>query len=664
MVSLTQENRLLRIDSPLGEDVLILQGLSGEEGIGRLFRFRLDLASSEPAIAANDILGKAVTCKIALKDKPPRFINGYVVRFGPGEAKTRDYTRYVAEIVPWLWFLSHTTDCRVWQNKTSKQILETIFSDAGFTAFDWALEGDPPQREYVIQYNESDFDFACRLMEEDGLFWYFVHADGAHTLKIGNSNAAFPESGGAKLVSALAHDGVDTHGGTTVEEVWLPGKVATAEYEFRASQNVLTAEANSVLGRPEADKFEVFVWPGRYPTTARGANAASAADGDPIKQRMIEAIEAQSARVSFSSGAAWLAPGHRITIGTYADDASADRTLVVETQAHQAVDESHLNARAIPSYSCGVVAFPADLTYRPALRSKPPVMPGLMSAVVVGPSGEEIHVDEFGRVKVQFHWDRLGGKDDNASCWCRLSQAWAGEGWGMFHFPRVGTEVLVGFLDGDPDHPVVIGALHNGQKTVPIPLPDEKTKTGIITRSSTGGGTSDFNALWFDDKAGSEKVYFQAQKDYERLVKNNETVHVKADRSFKVDGKQDHTTKGNYDFKVTQGNHKVTIDQGNRTVQVKMGNYDTKVDMGNMSTKVAMGNYDLKTSLGKTTVEAMQEILLKVGGSSVKIDQMGVTIKGMMVKIEGTVMLEAKGLMTKVSGDAMLMVKGGIVMIN
>lgn len=309
-------------------------------------------------------------------------------------------------------------------------------------------------------------------------------------------------------------------------------------------------------------------------------------------------------------------------------------------------------------------------------------MPGLMSAVVVGPAGEEINVDEFGRVKVQFHWDRLGGKDDNASCWCRLSQAWAGEGWGMFHFPRIGSEVLVGFLDGDPDHPVVIGQVHNGQKTVPIPLPDEKTKTGFITRSTTGGGASDFNAFWFDDKAGSEKVYFQAQKDYERLVKNNETVHVKANRSFKVDGKQDHVTKGNYDFKVTEGFHKVTIDkgdrtvtvkmgkyatsvdQGDRTLQVKMGNYDTKVDMGNMTTKVGMGNYDLKVPLGKVTMEAMQEIMLKVGGSSVKIDQMGVTIKGMMVKIEGTVMLEAKGLMTKVSGDAMLMIKGGIVMIN
>lgn len=664
MATLSQEDRLLKIASPLGPDALILQGLRGEEGIGRLFRFRLDLAANDPAIAANDILGKAVTCTISPKESAARHIHGHVVRFGPGEATSRDFTQYVAEIVPWFWFLTHTKDCRVFQNKTTKDILETLFGDAGFSAYEWKLEGDPPEREYVIQYNETDFDFACRLMEEDGLFWYFAHTDSAHTLVIGDSNNAFPEADGPKLVSALAASGVATHSGTTVEEVWVPGKVATADYEFRASQNTLTAEANSVLGRPLADKFEVFDWPGRFATTGKGDSAASASDGDPVKTRMIEAIEAQSSRTSFSSPSAWLAPGHRIKIGTYADDASADKDLVVETQSHQAVDETHLNARSVPSYGCSVVCFPADLTYRPAIRSAPPAMPGLMSAVVVGPSGEEIFVDEFGRVKVQFHWDRLGAKDENSSCWCRLAQAWAGEGWGMFHFPRIGSEVLVGFLDGDPNHPVIIGALHNGQKTVPIPLPDEKTKTGFITRSSTGGGTSDFNAFWFDDKAGSEKVYFQAQKDYERLVKNNETVHVQVNRSFKVDGKQEHITKGNYEFKVTEGDHKITIDQGNRQVQVKMGNYSTKVDMGNMDTKVAMGNYDVKVPLGKVTFDAMQEIMLKVGSSSVKIDQMGVTIKGMMVKIEGTVMLEAKGLMTKVSGDAMLMVKGGIVMIN
>jgi type VI secretion system secreted protein VgrG len=258
-------------------------------------------------------------------------------------------------------------------------------------------------------------------------------------------------------------------------------------------------------------------------------------------------------------------------------------------------------------------------------------------------------------VKVQFHWDRLGQGDENSSCWVRLAQAWAGNGWGMMHFPRIGTEVVVGFLDGDPDHPIVIGALHNGQMPLPAAQPDNKTQTGIVTRSSPGGGSSDFNALVFDDKAGSEKVTFQAQKDYERLVKNNETVTVKVDRSLKVEGKQTHTTKGDYSFKVEQGNHKVEIAQGN---------FDTKVGMGNMSVKVSMGNLTTKADLGKITSEAMQAIELKVGGSSVKIDQMGVTIKGMMVKIEGTVMLEAKGLMTKVGGDAMMMLKGGIIMIN
>lgn len=655
MATLSQESRLLRITSPLGPDALILQGLAGEEGIGRLFRFRLDLLANDPKIAANDILGQTVTCTIAPKEGGARHIHGHVVRFGPGEATSRDHTRYVAEIVPWFWFLTHTKDCRVFQNKSTKDILEILFADAGFKDYQFKLEGALPAREYVIQYNETDFDFACRLMAEDGLFWYFVHSDGAHTLVIGDSNAAFPAVAGPKLVSALAAAGVATHSGTTVEEVWLPGKVATADYEFRAPQAALAAEAKSVLGRPLADRFEVFDWPGRFATTGKGAKAASTADGEPVKRRMIEAIEAAATRVRFSTQAVGLVPGHRVTIGAYADDATADRVLVVETQSHQAVDETHLNARAVPTYACSVVAFPADRTYRPAVRSTPPVMPGLMSAVVVGPKGEEIFVDEYGRVKVQFHWDRLGGKDENASCWCRLSQAWAGEGWGMFHFPRIGTEVLVGFLDGDPNHPVVVGALHNGQMTVPIPLPNEKTKTGLITRSSPGGGKSDFNALWFDDKAGSEKVYLQAQKDYERLVKNNETVRVKADRSFTVDGKQSHVTKGDYDFKVTQGNHTIVIGQGNRSVDVKMGNYDTKL---------GMGNYTLKADLGSVTIEAMQAITLKVGGSSVKIDPSGVTISGMMVKIQATAMLDAKGTLTKLGGDAMLMVKGGIVMIN
>jgi type VI secretion system secreted protein VgrG len=225
----------------------------------------------------------------------------------------------------------------------------------------------------------------------------------------------------------------------------------------------------------------------------------------------------------------------------------------------------------------------------------------------------------------------------------------------MMLFPRIGTEVVVGFLDGDPDHPVVIGALHNGQMPLFATQPDNKTQSGIMTRSTPSGGTSDYNALIFEDKAGNEKVIFQAQKDYERLVKNNETVTVKMDRSLTIEGKQTHVTKGDYTFTVQEGNQKVEITQGN---------FDTKVATGNMSVKVSTGNLSTKVDLGKIDTEAMQSIELKVGSSSIKIDQSGVTIKGTMIKIEGTAMLDAKAPMAKLSGDAMVMLKGGIIMIN
>ncbi|WP_268906198.1 type VI secretion system Vgr family protein [Elioraea tepida] len=335
--------------------------------------------------------------------------------------------------------------------------------------------------------------------------------------------------------------------------------------------------------------------------------------------------------------------------------ASSGTPYLIERLSRTMADEIHLNARAIPVCRTTVSAFPAGTTYRMRPVPERPKLPNLMLGRVVGPKGEEIHVDEYGRVKVQFLWDRLGEGDENASCWMRLSQAWAGSGFGIMALPRIGMEVIVGFLDDDPDHPVVLGCLHNNENKVPVALPENKTQTGIVTRSSTGGGSSDYNALLFEHKAGSEKVTFQAQKDYERLVKNNEKVTIKANRTLLIEGKQKYDVKGDYDLTVQQGNHKVEISKGK---------FDTKVGMGNMSVKVSMGNLSTKVNLGKIDSEAMQSIEFKVGTSSVKIDQMGVTIKGMMIKIEGTVMLEAKGLMTKVSGDGMMMLKGGIIMIN
>jgi type VI secretion system secreted protein VgrG len=661
MPTIQTEKRTMALSSgPYPADSLIPERVSGSESLCALFSYDIDFITDETELTPADMLGKKLGVELGKGTADAAFINGYVVRLQLGDYLGGNYgmayRRISCRIVPWFWFLDHTTDCRVFQNKTVQEILEALFGDAGFTDYSFVLQGSLEQRKYVIQYNETDYAFACRLMAEEGLVWWVASTADTHTLTITNHNDGLKTSGAQplKLPPREASQVRNSFEGLRETHVWKPGKVAVGDSEFRSISTDLTNEKSSVLGLPLADKFELFVWPGRYPTKGKGDSPAARTDGEPIATHLVEALESEATRLEFTT------ESHAPMIGVPVEildsaQASSGTSYLVERLSRSMVDETHLNARATPTCRTGVSAFPADKTYRTRPLPERPALPNLMLGKVVGPSGEEIHVDEYGRVKVQFLWDRLGEGDDNASCWMRLSQAWAGAGFGMMAFPRIGMEVIVGFLDDDPDHPVVLGCLHNNENTVPVALPDNKTQTGIMTRSSTGGGTSDYNALIFEDKAGSEKVIFQAQKDYERLVKNNEKVTVKVDRTLLIEGKQKYTVKGDYDLKVSEGNHKVEISKGN---------FDTKVGMGNMSLKVSMGDLTTKVDLGKIANEAMQAIELKVGGSSVKIDQMGVTIKGMMIKIEGTVMLEARGLMTKVSGDAMMMLKGGIIMIN
>ena len=285
-----------------------------------------------------------------------------------------------------------------------------------------------------------------------------------------------------------------------------------------------------------------------------------------------------------------------------------------------------------------------------------PTVKGPQTALVTGKSGEEIWTDKYGRVKVQFYWDREGKKDDNSSCWIRVSHPWAGKSFGAVQIPRIGEEVVVDFLEGDPDCPLITGRVYNAEQTVPYTLPANQTQSGLKTRSSKNGGSANFNELRFEDKKGSEDIYFHAEKDFHRFVENNDDLQVGNNQTIKI--KNDRTEE------VTDGNEKVTIARGNRNVEISMGNEALLIKMGNQSTKLNMGNQSTKLDLGKSETEALQSIELKVGQSSVKLDQMGVTIKGMMIKIEGQIMVQVKGLMTQVNGDAMLTLKGGITMIN
>jgi type VI secretion system secreted protein VgrG len=666
----SDKRSLVSANGPYSADQLIPERVVGAEGLCALFSYDVDFITDQVDMTPADMLGKTVGIVLGSGATETAAIHGHIVRLQIGDFLGGQfgaaYRRISCRLVPWFWFLDHTTDCRVFQNKTVQEILELLFQDAGFTGFTFVLQGTLTPREYVIQYNETDYAFACRLMAEEGLIWWVAMAEYSHTLTITDHNDGLKTSGAdpVGLVPRAAAKVRNSYEDWQAIHTWKPGKVATSDSEFRAISTDLANEQSSVLGLDLADQFEVFVWPGRYPTTARGQNPAARDDGTPIATRMIEALESEATRFAFATESHSPMLGVQIKKFATPDTDGASETFTIERISRTMSDETHLNARAVPMCQTTVTVFAPDTPYRSRPLPPRPTVPNLMLGTIVGPSGEEIEVDEYGRVKVQFHWDRLGEGNENSSCWMRLSQAWAGAGFGIMHYPRIGTEVIVGFLDDDIDQPVVMGTLHNNETAVPIPLPDEKTKTGIMTRSTPNGGASDFNAFVFDDKAGQEKVFFQAQKDYERLVKNDETVTVKNDRKFSIEGKQKYTVKGDYDMTVEQGNHKVTIAQGNFDTKVSMGNMSVKVSMGNLDTKLDMGNITTKAALGKINSEAMQAIELKVGGSSVKIDQMGVTIKGMMIKIEGTLMVDVKGLMTKVNGDAMVMLKGGIIMIN
>jgi type VI secretion system secreted protein VgrG len=354
----------------------------------------------------------------------------------------------------------------------------------------------------------------------------------------------------------------------------------------------------------------------------------------------------------------------------------------VRSANHHATDDSWLTGGGTPTYSNSFTCFPSPTTWRQHMITARPRMDGVHTALVMGPQsdkdtdiksqdGEEIHTDDHGRVKVRFYWDHRREATGGDAVWARVIQPWAGKGWGAQFIPRVGTEVAVAFVDGDPDRPIVIGGLYNGRDT-PIYSKADKTKSGFRSRSSLKGGTSEFNEFTFEDKKGNELVYTQAQKDQKTYVKNDQTltidncriVTVKKDETVDIQNNQSIKVKMDHDLKVTDGNRSIAVSKGNNLLKVDMGNHDVKIAMGNHTTDVKMGNVSLKAGLGQIANEAMQSIELKVGQSSIKIDQMGVTITGMMIKIEGQVQTQVKGLMTQINADAMLMLKGAITMVN
>jgi type VI secretion system secreted protein VgrG len=610
----SEKKGLLDLTSAAEHELLPVRVVA-HETISELFRFDIE-AVATGTIDARAMLNKPACLTVNHGDKATRYFHGIVAEFGPIETSGVVDALYRMVLVPQLAQANIRSDCRLFFNKTAEDILKTIFTDAGVTKTAFRLYSQPTPRKATAQYNETSLHFVTRLMEEEGWFYFFEHDANGHTLVVTNDNNGF-----ATIPGATVHLGVGTTAAELTEfrksEAFAPGKISLRDYDHDSPSKNLKVDQNTILKHGGTGNRGVFHWPALTRETSQAKDRA--------KWRM-EAAEAAVSLVGVGGDIASLVAGGKFKLR---DKAGAETVHVVREITHFAEDDSgSRRGGSASTYSNSFTAFASTVPWRQPMATARPRMEGLHTAIVLGPSGEEIHTDDQGRIKIRFFWDWREDATADSSDWVRVVQPWAGNQWGGQFIPRVGTEVAVAFMDADPDRPIVVGGFYNGNDK-PIFPAAEKTKLGFRSRSVTKGGTDDFNEFSFDDKKGSEVVFLHAQKDMKTEVENDQTLKVDNDRTVTI-----------------KGNEKVTIEQGNQSTEVKLGDISVKVDVGSI------------------TMEAMQTITLKVGQSSVKLDQTGVTISGMMIKIQGQVMTEVEGTMTTVKGDAMLTLSGGIIMIG
>ena len=668
----TQDNTYLTVTTPLGADVLMLTSMHGEEGMSSLFYFDLEMVSTDAGLDFSQIVGKSVTVSLSLDYSNARCINGVVTRFVQTGGNL-NFATYHAEMRPWLWWLTLRTDSRIFQEKTTPDIIKAVFADLGFTDYRVATSATYTAREYCVQYQESAFDFISRLMEEDGIFYFFEHEDGKHTLVLADAssaNAACPNLAKARFHPASgSQNEFDIVYRWSLEQQAVPKTFSTEDFNFETPSAELLAKKEGSAGR-----MEVYEYPGGY--KAKGA-------GDGIAAIRLQELQHPALTMRGDSYCRAFVPGYKFALtGHFREDMNTD--YVLRRVAHSATHEAYSNT---------FDAYPLSVPFRPPRITPRARVMGAQTATVVGKSGEEIWTDKYGRVKVQFHWDQQGKKDENSSCWVRVAHGWAGQGWGMMFLPRIGQEVIVSFLEGDPDRPIITGSVYNAEKTVPYALPGEQTKSTIMGYSSKGGGGN--NEIRFEDKKDSEEVYVHAQKDM--------TIKVENDRKKDVLHDEINTIKNDRTTTIQEGNEKLVVSKGDRTVQVETGKEthevkgerlltvtgnETHTDKADYTQNVT-GKYTLKVtgdllidvtgtvtikSASSVTNQAGTELTNKAGtaltnkaGTDLKNDAgMNLTNKaGMNLTNDAGIQLQNKAAASQtVDGGGMLTLKGGLVKIN
>lgn len=628
---LEQADRLLRLSTPLGEDVLLPEKSQIQEKINGLFEIEVVVKSKRLDVKPDEIVGKTADLSVEIAYGERRYWNGLVTGLMEGPPVSRGLRAYRLTIRPELWLLSQRSDCRIWLDKTTLQVAETLLSEHGIKApVTGGVFAPPAPIHYSVQWNETDLAYLTRRLEQDGLFYWFEHEQGQHTLHIASHSYGYTE--GQDTDVRLAAGSSDRNHITRFEKhfQFIPGKRAGGDWNFEMPSDPQGGKTSSLVSLPKNTEYELY----EYPAKAMDGASNEAA----VKLRM-QAAESDHEQIEGESTVRTLAAGRKFKPYEVAHADDQFEEYVVTAIIHQMVDHSYETVQdGSLDYTNSFAALPARLPATPHRTTARPRIDGTQVAIIAGPSGEEIHPDEYGRVKVWFPWDRRAKRDGSDTCWMRVMQSWAGVGWGAQTIPRIGMEAMVTYIDGDPDRPVIAGLVPNKRQKVPYGLPAAKTKSGFKTQTHKGQG---FNELSFDDDNGNEKIFVHAQKDLSRIIKDNESTTVE---------------KGNRTTTLQQGDEHKTLDQGNRTVSVKTGDETKTIGQGNLSEKIALARKTEANTIGANaiagkagpgliTYTADDQITLKVGVSEITLTKNNIIIKhaGSVITLDALIIDQIAG---------------------
>ncbi len=622
------------------EDFLVLQRFEGNEGISELFEFELVVLgdkSSRTDIDLDQLLGRHAQVELEAVKGGKRWFCGNITSMSFVGFRASDLAVYHVRLRPWLWFLTRTRNSLIFQNRATPEIIKQVFEDHGLSDFlDELGVDDYPVRDYCVQYRESDFDFVSRLMEEEGIHYFFRHEDGKHVLILADDSTVHDPL-------SVAHSDVSDEMDTVVWDPDAEGGPGLHIHDWRMRREIRIEsvelrdynymQPNLMEAKSKVQESEEFAGPGSvslehydYPARFPQHRSDEISTGPLVRAATIRKEEMQSGfEVLAGQGRIrTLVPGYQFKLDHH-DRSDQEREYLVSTTRHELTLPEYDHTRTWVDeevdYRVTLTAVPSSVTYQPKRKTPHPIVHGPQTAVVVGPEGKEIDVDDHGRVKVQFHWDREGKHDENSSCRVRVSQAWAGKGWGAFFFPRIGHEVIVEFLDGNPDRPIITGAVYNGENRPPF---EDATQSGVKTRSTPEGGTGNFNEIRFEDKKGEERIAIHAERDMDVSVENDrsvlvegdETIDVKKDRTQTIEGDDTRTVEGD-DTDTVKGEQTATVEgkqtvtvEGDREFEVKG---DEERDVGGDQIEEVGGKWK-KDVDGKIKIESKKDIDLISGG--------------------------------------------------